>query len=168
MAKNGLVGGFFNRESGSAGMTDHADHPDRVLLKSLLWIANGPYHPLFKISHPSDIVDDRKIGDVVKKAIDRDVSSKRIFLWSSKTVRQNDASILRLNLLEFRPASKGGDLHNLSPFKEDMDESESAADDPAVPEERVNLIRMGIGDNIKILRSSPQEKVTDTSSNKVR
>jgi hypothetical protein len=137
------------------------------LLKSFIRIADGPYHPSFKIGHPADIVDDRKISNVVIKAIDRNVSPEGVFLRGSKTVCPDDVSILRLNLLEFRIASKGGDLHNLSTSEEDMDQSESATDDPAISEKTVDLVRVGIGGNIEVSWDLSQEEITNTSPHQV-
>jgi hypothetical protein len=75
MSKDGSIGSVIDAKPGSAGMTNHADHPDGVLLKSFVGIADGPYHPSLKISHPAYIVDERKIRNVVEKAVDRDVPS---------------------------------------------------------------------------------------------
>jgi hypothetical protein len=56
-------------------MTNNADHPGGVLLKSFIRITDGPYHPSFKIIHPTHKVDKGKIRNAVEKAIDRDVPS---------------------------------------------------------------------------------------------
>jgi hypothetical protein len=75
MSKDGPVGWVIDAKSGSAGMTNNADHPDRVLLKSFIRISDGPYYPSFKIGHPAHIVDKGKVGNAVEKAVDRDVPS---------------------------------------------------------------------------------------------
>jgi hypothetical protein len=75
MLKDGLVGWVIDAKPGSAGMTNNADHPGGVLLKSFIRITDGPYHPSFKISHPAHIVDKGKIRNAVEKAVDRDVPS---------------------------------------------------------------------------------------------
>jgi hypothetical protein len=75
MSKDSLVGWVIDAKPGSAGMTNHADHPDGVLLKSFIRITDGPYHSSFKISHPAHIVNKGKIRDAVEKAVDRDVAS---------------------------------------------------------------------------------------------
>jgi hypothetical protein len=75
MSKDGPVGWVIDAKFGSAGMTNNADHPDGVLLKSFIRITDGPYHPSFKVSHPAHIVDKGKVRNAVEKAIDRDVPS---------------------------------------------------------------------------------------------
>jgi hypothetical protein len=152
MSKDGLIGGFINGEPGPAGMTYNTDHPDGVLLKSFIRITDGPYHPLFKINHSAHIVDKGKIRNAVEKAVDRDVPSQGILCWSPKAVSPNNISFLRLTLFEFRATSKSRDLHNLSTFKENLDQSKSATNDPAISEETVDFVGMGIGGDIKVSR----------------
>jgi len=43
-----------------------------------------------------------------------------------------------------------------------MNQSKSAADDPAISEETVDLVGMGIGSDIKVSRDLPQEEITNT------
>jgi len=167
MSKDSLVGWVINAKPGSAGMTNHADHPGGILLKSFIRITDGPYHPSFKISHSAHIVDQGKIRNAVKKAVDRDVPSQGILCRSTKAICPNNISFLRLNLFEFRATSKGGDLDNLSAFEEDMDQSKSATDDPAISEETVDLVGMGIGGDIEVSRDLPQEEITNASPHQV-
>jgi hypothetical protein len=75
MSKDGSVGRVIDAKPGSAGMTNHADHPDGILLKPFIGITDGPDHPSFKISYPAHIVDQGKIRNAVEKAVDRDVPS---------------------------------------------------------------------------------------------
>jgi hypothetical protein len=48
-----------------------------------------------------------------------------------------------------------------------MNQSESAADDPAVPKEGINLMGVSIGGHIEIFRDLPEEKVPNASANKI-
>jgi hypothetical protein len=48
-----------------------------------------------------------------------------------------------------------------------VNQSESAADDPAVLEEGIDLMGVGISGDIKIFRGLPQEEIPDTSSNEI-
>jgi hypothetical protein len=143
-------------------MTNHADHPGRVLLKSFIWITNGPYHASPKISHPAHIVDQGKIRNTVEQAVDRDVPPQGILRRSTEAVCPNNISFLCLNLFEFRATSKGRDLDGLSALKEDMNQSKSAANDPAISEEAVDLLGMRIGGDIKVSWHLPQEEIPNT------
>ena len=149
-------------------MADDTDHSNRILLKSFIRIADGSNDLLFKVSHSADIVDDGEICNIVKKAIDRDVSSQGILFRCSKTFFSDNLTFFCLNLFKFRPTPKGGYLDDLSTFKKYMDQSEPAADDPAVFKEAIDLMGMGIGGDIKIFWNLSEEKIPNTSSDKIR
>jgi hypothetical protein len=48
-----------------------------------------------------------------------------------------------------------------------MDQSKSATDDPAISEETIDLMGMGVGGDIKVSRDLPQEEVTNASPHQV-
>lgn len=167
MSKEGLMGWFVDGEPSPGGVANHSDHPDGVLLESLIRIADGPNDPSVKVGHSTDIVNDRKIGDIVEEPIDGNVPSEGILCRSTKAVSSNNISSLRLNLFEFRVTSKSRDLNNLPAFEEDMDQSKPTTDDPAISKEAVDLMGMGIRGDIKIFWDSTQEEITNTSPHKI-
>jgi hypothetical protein len=65
-------------------------------------------------------------------------------------------------------ASEGGDLDHLSTLKKNLNQSKSPADGPAVFEEDIDLMKVSIGGDIEVFRNLPQEKIANTSANKVR
>jgi hypothetical protein len=168
MLEYGLIGLVFNGESGSGGMADDPNHSDRILLKPFIRIANGSDEPSLKVSHSADIVYDGEICNIVEKAINRDVSSQGIFFRCSKTFLSDDLTFFCLNLFKFRSAPKRRDLDDLPPPKKYMDQSKSAADDPAVFKKGIDLMGVSIGGHIEIFWALSQEKIPNASSHKIR
>ena len=62
--------------------------------------------------------------------------------------------------------AEGGDLEGLLP-ELDVRQPEPPSDDPAVPEQPFDLLRMRGGPEIEILRAPVQQQVTDTAANEV-
>ena len=50
----------------------------------------------------------------------------------------------------------------------DMGEPEPSADEPAVPEDLLDLVRLGVGGNIEVFGFPAEEKVANASADKVR
>jgi hypothetical protein len=63
--------------------------------------------------------------------------------------------------------SKSRNFNDLSPFKKDLNQSESAADDPAVSKKSVDLMGVSVGGDIEIFWDPPDEEVANASSNKI-
>jgi hypothetical protein len=150
MPDDRLIGSAFDGEPGSSSMTDDPDHPDRVLPEFLIRISDGSDDPPAKVFHPADIVKDGKICNIVEKAIDRDIPPEGIFFRCPKALCPDHLPIFDLFLFEFRVTSKGGDFDNLSFFEKDLNEPESPADDPAVPEKGIDLMGVSIGCHIEV------------------
>jgi len=164
---NGLDGLRVDREACPRGMTDNADHPDRVLLEPLVRVADGSDDSPPEIFHSPHTVDDRKIRDVVKKTVNRDVAAQGIFLRGAEALCPDDLPVFVLGLLKLGLTAEGGNLDNLSPFEKDVDQTESSADHPAVSEEVPDLLGMGVGGNVEVLWSLSQEEITDTPSHQI-
>jgi len=136
-------------------------------LKPFVRITDGPDNLSLEIGHTSDIIDDGEVRDVVKEAVDRNVPAQGIFFGRPETFRPDDVTLFCLDLFELGVTSKSGDFDHLSVFEKNVDQSKSTADRPAVPEEFVDLVGMGIGDNIEVFRDFAQEEITDTSPHEI-
>jgi hypothetical protein len=167
MLEDSFVCFFFNRESDPAGVAEDPNHSNRVLEKSFVRITNCSDDAPFEVSHPAHIIDNREVSDIIKEAIDGEITAQAVLLGCSKTVRSNNIPILCLDFFKFRTTSKSGDLDDLSAFEKDVNKPESATDDAAVSKQGIDLVGMGIGGNIEILRESSDKKITDTSTNKI-
>ncbi len=167
VSQNGLIGLFFNMESGSRGVTDDPYHPDRIVLESFIRVPDHTNHLPIEIGHSTHIVDNRKIGNIVKEAVDCDVPAEGILYRRSETFTPDDLTFLRLYLFEFGPASKGGDFYDFPAFEKDMNQTEPAANHPAIFKEGLYLMGMGIGGDIEIFRRLSEKEVSNASSDQV-
>jgi len=167
IANDGLVRCLLDRKPGSGGMANDANHSNRVLLKPFIRVADGADDLSLKIGHSADIVDDGEIGDVVEEAVHGDVSAEGIFLGCSEAVRSNDLPLFRDRFFEFRVTAKRGDFDDLPSLEKDLYQSESAADRAAVPEEKIDFVRVGVGGDIEIFRGLPQKEIANTSSDEI-
>ena len=167
MLNNGLVGLVFNGESSSSGMADHPNHSDRILLKSFTRITDGSNDPSLEVCDSANIIYNREICNIVEKAINRDVPAQGILRGRSKTVCPDDIPFFRFYLFKFWPAPKSGYLDDLSPSKKYLDLFKSAANDPAVFKEGIDLMGVSIGGDIKIFWDPFQEEVPDASPDEI-
>jgi len=165
--KDGLVGVVFNGKPGSGSMADDPNHSNRILLKFFIRVADRSDDLLPQVGHPTDVVYDGEICDIIEKTVYRDIPPQSIVRWRSKTVRPNDIPFFCLDFLKFRSTPESGHFDGLSSLKENVNQSKSTADDPAVSKEGINLIGVGIGGHIEIFRGFSKEKIPDASAHKI-
>jgi hypothetical protein len=164
MPEDGLVGLVFNGKSGSGGMADDPNHSHRILLESFVGVADRSDDLSLQVGHPTDVVYDGEIGDIIEKTVHCDIPPKSILRRRSKTVRPNDIPFFCLDFLEFRSTPKSRHFDGLSSLKENVNQPESAADDPAVSKEGINLMGVGISGHIEIFRGFSKKKIPDASA----
>jgi hypothetical protein len=165
--EDSLVSLVFNGKPGSGGMADDTDHSNRILLESLIGITDRSDDLSLEVGHPVHIIYDGKIRDIVKKTIHRDIPSQSVLCRRPKSVCPNDIPFFCLDFLKFGSTSKSGNFDDLSSLEENMNQSESAADDPAVLKESVDFMGMGIGGYIEIFRSFSEKKIPDGSADEI-
>ena len=149
-------------------MADNPNHSHRVLLKSFFRMTDSSDDLLLKIGHSTYIVDDWEICNIVKEAVDCNISAQGIFLRSPEVIRSNDLSIFGHGFFKFRVATKSWDLYDLSLSKKDLDQSKPTADDATVLEEKIDLVGVSVGGYIEVFRGLPQEEIADASPDQVR
>ena len=166
MPEQGLIGFFFDAKTGAGRVPDHPDHPDRVLMEFFVRIADAADDAVLEIFQPSDVIDERKIPGVVKNPVDRNIPPQSVF-------RRGPEGVFSLRVggfllfLELRLAPESGDLDELSSPEKHMGDAETAADEPRVAEDFLDLMRVGIRGQIEIFRGLFQKKVADTSADQV-
>jgi len=165
--EDGLVGLVFNMKPGSSGMANDPDHSNRILVKSFIGFTDRSDDLLLEVGHPADVIDDGEICNIIKETIHRDIAPQSVFRRSSKTVCPNDIPFFCLDFLKFRPTSKSGYFDDLSSFEENMNQSESTADNAAVSKEAIDLMGVGVGGYIEILRGFSEEKIPDASTDEI-
>jgi hypothetical protein len=161
---DGFIRLFLDGKSRSTCMTDHPDHPDGVLLVPFVRLPDGSNDPSFKVGHPANIIDNGKIPDVVKEAVNGDIPAEGVFLRGPEAVRADDLSLLRLLFFILRSASESRNLDNLTAFKEDVNQAKTASDNPAVSKKTGDFMGMGIGDYVKVFRDFSQKEIAYATS----
>ena len=90
---DGLFDQWIQREVESRREHDGAQHPHRVFLKAIVWIANRPDDASVDVVETADVVDDRPVGDVIEQGVDGEVSPKRVFLRRPERVVAVDQQV---------------------------------------------------------------------------
>ncbi len=148
-------------------MADDSNHSNGILFKPLIGVTNRSDDLSLQVGHSANIVQDGEIRDVVEKAVDRDIPAQSIICRRPKAVCSNDLPVFCLDFLKLRSTPKSGYLDDLSPFEKDVHQPESATDHPAVLEEGVHFVRVGIGGHIKIFWRLSQKKVPNASADEI-
>ena len=135
-------------------------------MKRSVGIADAADEPPAKVRHPADVVDDREGRDVVEEPVDREVAAKGVLLGRAEGVvaadrrpcpalasrsgrlrlpfraRCADGAVCRRRRLHRHLAAERRDLYRLV-AELDVRQPETPADDPAVPEDALHLVRVG-------------------------
>ena len=123
--------------------------------------------------------------DVVEERVDREVAAERVLFRRAEGVVaveqpiglarlglvHRDAvggrlRVERRELLGGHLPSERGDLDRLGP-EPDVGETEPAADDPAVPEQPLDLVRMRRRADVEVLRPAAEQQVADAAADEV-
>ena len=163
----------------ACGERHRAQHSHRVLAQPDFRIANRPDDPGLEIFESADVVDDREIRDVVDQGVDGEVAAKGVLFGRAEcVVVMNQVLALRrrrigrgnavLHDLFARCdlAAKRSDLDDLG-AELDVRQSEPAADDPAVAEELLDLIRVRRCPDVEIFGTAPEQQIAHTAANQV-
>jgi hypothetical protein len=137
------------------------------LLKSLIGITDCSDDLSIEVGHSTDVVYDGEICNIVEKAIHRDIPPQGILRWRPKAVCPDDLPFFGLDFLKFRSTPKSGYFDDLPSLEENVNQSESAADDPTVFKEGIDLMGVGIGGYVEIFRGFSKEKVPDASTDEI-
>ena len=133
--------------------------------------------PGAQIVHAVDVVDDRERRDVVEERVDREVAAECVFLRRAERV----VVVTRARVVNRAPATPSCDdllaWLQLPPERRDLDdlvaeldvrEPEAAADDPAVAEQLLDLIRVGRRADVEVLGTARQEQVAHAAADEIR
>ena len=130
-----------------------------------------------QILHAADVVEDREIGDVVEQRVDREVAAEGVLDRGSEAVVAGDQQLRRgvggivrgdggARNGEPGLAAEGRDLHH-HVAEEDVHQAEAAPDDPGVAEDPADLLRLGVGRDVEVLRLASEEQVADAAADHV-
>jgi hypothetical protein len=160
------VGFSLDCEAGPRRMADDPDHPYRVLGEFFIRVPDGTDDPVAEVLQSSHVIDQRKIGNIIKDSVDGDIPPQGVFSGSSESVVGVGVG-LRLCFIKFRMPTEGGDLDVFPSGKIYVGQAEAAADEAGIAEEVPYLPGMCIRGHIEVFRCLSQEKIADASSNQV-
>ena len=173
---------------------DGAQHADRIFEEPDVGVAYAPDEPSVEIVEAADVVDDRKRADVVEQGVDGKIATERILFRSAVGVVTLDEVIFGAAAprhgIERRGLWPGGEvgagnLHfrrqlgctdvpsergDLDGFRSELHvrEAEAPADDPAVAEKFLDLVRMRRRPDVEVLGPALQQQVADAAAHQVR
>ena len=174
MAMAASIGGS-TEKSRRAAIHHGSEHADGILLKTLRRLANASNDPCVEVPQSARVIDDRKRADVVEECIDSEIAPEGILLGRAKRIVPMDDAIVgtawrpgplyvflrRLGgerdlLLRGNQSPEGRDLKHLR-AETDVREPEPATNDPAISKKFLDLVRMGRGADVKVLRPMAQQ-----------
>ncbi len=145
----------------------HRSHQtDRILAEPKVRISDHANQSASKIIEAADVVDHRKVGDVVEESVDREIPASGILERGSERIVVGHEQIF-LGRSRVRLAAEG--RHFDDPIlKDHVDEAKAASDDPAIAKQPPDLHRMRVCGDIEVLGRALHEEVTNASPAQVR
>jgi hypothetical protein len=143
-------------------MADDPDHPYRVLNEFFFGIPDAADDSLPEVLQPSHVIDQRKVGNIIKDAVNGDIPPEGVFARGPEGVFGLGQVVLAV-FLKLRTPPEGGDFNILPPREVDVGQAEPAADQAGIPENLPNLPGMGVGCHIKVFGGLPQKQIADAS-----
>ncbi len=149
----------------AGGEFDGAHHPHRVFPEADVGFADDADVLRLHVGEALDVVDHREVGNVVEEGVDGEVAPPRVLQRRAEGVVVGDEEVFRLFVrgAPFRLTPEGGHFHD-HVLKDDVHETEAAADDPAVAEQAPDLGRMGVRGDVEVLRRAVGEQVADAAA----
>jgi hypothetical protein len=188
MPCDGLDNRWIDREAEPRGERERAEHPNRILDEPIVGIPDRANEPVADVLQTADVVDDRPRPDVIEERVHREVAAEGVLFRRAKRVLVRERPVAG-RLVRGRDRHGGGHFgfglrrlvlgarRHLAAERRDLDgfraelhvrEPEAAADDPAVPEQALHLIRVGGGPDVEVLRPAAQQQVADAPAHEVR
>ena len=147
--------------------TDCAQHAYRVFPHAYFRITYEDDALVVNILETAGVIPDTEIGNVVVEGITGEVAPPRILIDGAvDVVAQNTTLLVTMVVVVFteRTCPESRDLDDLA-TEADMRQAKPPADQPAIAEQPLNLVRRCIGRDIKILGMQLEHRVTHTASN---
>src|SRR5205814_6735168 len=123
----------------------------------------------------TDVVDHLRGLEVVEETVDREVATARVLLGRTEHVVAADQQVAALRLRHLaaflfldlaRVSAEGRRLDDLR-AEEDARETKPPADDAAVPEQALDVVRGCAGDDVEVLRFATEQQVADATADEV-
>ncbi len=167
-ARDRRGGGRLDPELELGRQAYRAQHAHRVLAVALLGVADQLHAPRQHVLEAADVVTHREILDGVIQGVAGEVAAQRIVLDAAIDVVTHQHAVLDLAVAAAVVAvgAEGGDLDDLA-AEHHVRQAEAAADQPAVAEQLLDLLRRGVGGHVEILGPPPHQQVADGAADQV-
>ena len=142
------------------GEPHRAQHAHRVLAQARHRRADELEPAGADVRDASDVIPDFLLGRVEVQRVDREVAARRILGLRAVDVVRQQPPVLVGRVV----AGLGGaECRDFDRLRTDVhvDEAETAADDERAAEQRLHLLRAGVGGDVEILRLDPEQEVAD-------
>lgn len=164
MFEDGIPCGRFDSEAEARREPYCPHHSYGVLTETDFRVADGSYRSGVQIGEAADMVDDAETLYVVEDSIDREIAPSRVFLGCAESVVafvEFAGFEVTIGLAPERAGFYylGSELY--------VGETKASSYEKAVSEEFPDLLRVGVGADIEVLRFSPQKQVPDAASDQV-
>ena len=160
----------FDVEAELAGEAHCPKHPHGILAIAFGREADHPQPALAHVGMAFGEIDDGAIAVVVVEAVHREVAAPGILLQRAVDVVAHDASVdphmVRIGSRLVEVGAEGRDLDDL-PAHAHVREPESAADEPAAPEQPAYGLRRRAGRDVEILRLEAQQQIPNASTDEI-
>ena len=168
-ARDRLGGGGFDSEAQLGRQPRGTQHAHRILAVARFRVADQAQQARLHVLVAAHVVAHREILDRVIQGIGSEIAAHRVVLDAAiDVVAQQAAAVVGLAVVVVVGAvgTEGGDLDDLAPI-DHMRQAEAAADQAAIAEQRLDLLRGGVGGDIEILGLDPGQQVAHRTADQV-
>ena len=142
-----------------AAELEGAEHAYRVLSETDQRVADHLQAMGLKVGQPTDIIDDREIGDIVEERVDGEIPSSGVFL------ERGEADAMRMARVPIvRFTAKGRHLDQSATLAH-VGQAKPPADKATAREHVLDLLRRGGRGHIEVLRRLAQQQVAYAAAN---
>ena len=145
------------------GEAHRAQHPHGILAIARDRRADELQAAGAAVGHAADVVPDLLGRRIEVERIDREVAPRGILGLRAVHVVGEEASVLVGGLLRLLRRAEGGHLEHLG-ARVDVHQAEAPADDVGPAEERLDLLRRGVGRDVEVLGREAQEEIADRAA----
>lgn len=155
---DGRKGQGLDRKAERRRETDRPEHPQVILGKALLRIADCADDPLFNVAETTHMIDDSARLRIHEETVDRKIPPPDVLLRSRKGDPGRTAAVI---VVRFHP--KGGHLVRRPPL-DDEAYAKALADGDRPGKEPPDLFRPGRCDNIVVRRRLAAKEIPDAAA----
>ena len=164
--RNCLARRGFDLETQLRGDTHRAQHAHRILAIAQLGVADQAQLTPFQVLQPANIIDDRKIANIVVEPVDGEVAAKSIFLQRSiDVVRKNPTTVVAFVGITDR-ATKRGHFENFA-TEANVGDQKTTPHQATTAEQSANLLGLGIGRDVEILWRHASQQIAHAATDHV-